>query len=169
MQKYKEAVAVFKMALKIKKEAMDADAYFQLGRSYTNQGKHSEALNAFKQALYITRAESIDGNATKSGTVPTEEELHYNIALAYHNLARFEEAIKELQIVITINPRMAEAYYGLAVCYLGKGDRRAAERQQQILQPLNPELAERVSQALSTNRNVPPGLSEGTLGGRRRP
>jgi|SRR5882724_3672649 len=168
LQKHKEAVAVFKMALRIKRDILDAEGFYQMGLAYSALGKHSDALAAFKQALYITRAESIIAGTPSQTRVPTAEELHYSLGLAYHSLGRFEDAIKELQQVIAQNPRMAQAYYGLAVCYIGMGDRRSAEKQQRILFSLNPALAERIAQALATNRNLPPGVSEGMLGGSRR-
>lgn len=168
LRKYKEAVAVFKMAVRIKRELLDSEAYFQMGHAYSAIGKHSEALGAFKQALYISRAEAITVEGEKPSRIPTSEELHYSLGLAYHNLGRIEDAIKELQQVVSINPRFAEAYYGLAVCYVGIGDRKSAEKQQQILSGLNPDLAARIAQALATNRNIPPGLNDGILGARRR-
>jgi hypothetical protein len=48
------------------------------------------------------------------------------------------------------------------------GDRRSAEKQQKILSTLNPDLANKIGQALSSYRNLPPGVSEGMLGGRKR-
>ncbi|HEY6122943.1 MAG TPA: TonB family protein [Pyrinomonadaceae bacterium] len=168
LQKPKDAVAVFKMALRIRKDSLDAESYYQLGLAYTAVGKNSDALNAFKQALYTTRAEGIDADAAKSKKAPTAEELHYSLGLAYHNLGRFEDAVKELNQVIALNPKLAAAYYGLAVCYISMRDRKSAEKQQKILSSLNPELANRISQALATNTNLPPGLNDGMLGNRRR-
>jgi tetratricopeptide (TPR) repeat protein len=147
---------------------VDAEAYFQLGNSYSGLGKHDDALKAFKQALYVSRAEAINPEDQGSRKIPSAMELHYSIGLAYHRLGRFAEAIKELKQVITINPKLAEAYYGLAVCYIGTGDRKSAEKQQKVLETLNPDLAEKVAQALSSNSNMPPGVSEGMLGGSRR-
>jgi TonB family protein len=168
LQRHKEAVAVIKMAIQIKPEVVDADAYYQLGNSYSGLGKHDDALKAFKQALYVSRAEAINPDETGLRRAPSPLELHYSIGLTYNNLGRFSDAIKELKQVVAINPELAEAYYGLAVCYIGMGDRRSAEKQQKILSTLNPDLANRVGQALSNNRNMPPGVSEGMLSGSRR-
>jgi tetratricopeptide (TPR) repeat protein len=166
LRQYKEAIAVFKMAIRIKRDLLDAEAYYQMGQAYSALGKHSDALNSFKQALYIARADAISAEG-QSARVPTVEELHYNLGLAYHNLARFQEAIKELRQVIAVNPGFAEAYYGLAVCYIGLGDRKSAEKQQKILAPLNPDLAARISQALATNHIPPPSVTDGMLGAGR--
>jgi TonB family protein len=169
LRQYKEAVAVFKMAIQIKRDTLDAEAYYNLGHSYTGIGKHSDALNAFKQALYISRAEAINAEEHKSVRTPSAAELHYGIALANSHMGRYSDAIKELKQVIEINPQFAEAYFGLAVCYIAMGDRKGAEKQQRILATMNPNLADKVSQALGPNSNLPPGVSEGILGGRRRP
>jgi TonB family protein len=169
LRQYKEAVAVFKMAIQIKRDSLDAEAYYNLGHSYSGIGKHADALNAFKQALYISRAEAINAEEQKSVRTPSAAELHYSIALANSNMGRYSDAIKELKQVIEMNPQFAEAYFGLAVCYIGLGDRNGAEKQQRILATMNPDLADKVSQALGPNRNLPPGVSEGILGGRRRP
>jgi tetratricopeptide (TPR) repeat protein len=168
LRQYKEAVAVFKMAIQIRRDIVDAEAYFTLGHAYTALGKHSDALNAFKQALYISRAEAINTEEQKSLRTPSAAELHYGIALANSNTGRYSDAIKELKLVIELNPQYAEAYFGLAVCYIAMGDRKGAEKQQKILATMNPDLADKVSQALGPNRNLPPGVSEGILGGRRR-
>jgi tetratricopeptide (TPR) repeat protein len=166
LRQHKDAIAAFKLAIRIKRELLDAEAYYQMGQAYTALGKHSEALGAFKQAMYIARAEAItsEGQSVKS---PTREELHYHLGLAYHNLTRFNESIKELQQVVAVNPKFAEAYYGLAACYIGLGDRISAEKQQKILAQLNPELAARISEALATNRIAPASVTDGMLGRRR--
>jgi TonB family protein len=168
LRRYKDAVAVIKMAIQIKPDLVDAETYFHLGNSYEGLGKHEDALKAFKQSLYVARAETIIPELQSSHRTPSPQELHYSIGLAYNNLGKYTDAIKELKQVITINPQLAEAYYGLAVCYIATGDRRSAEKQQKILAGLNPDLANKIGQALSDNRNLPPGLSEGMLNGSRR-
>jgi tetratricopeptide (TPR) repeat protein len=168
LRRFKDAVAVIRMAIQIKPDMVDSETYFQLGNSYEGLGKHEDALKAFKQALYVARAETIIPELQSSHRTPSPQDLHYSIGLVYNNLGKFADAIKELKQVITINPQLAEAYYGLAVCYIATGDRRSAEKQQKILATLNPNLANKVGEALGVSRNVPPGLSEGMLNGSRR-
>jgi tetratricopeptide (TPR) repeat protein len=164
---YTEAIAVFKMAIEIKREVMDADAYYQLGQAYSEQGKHTDALAALKQALYISRAETLNGEAPRSRNTPSAVQLHYTLGSAYHRLSKFKEAIQELRIVIDINPKIAEAHFGLAVCYLSIGDRKSAEKEQKILATLNPALAQKIADALfSNNRITPPGVTDGLFGKR---
>jgi TonB family protein len=162
LHQYKETVAVLKMAIRIKPEVVDAEAYYQLGQAYTALGKHSDALEAFKQALYITRAQTIDPDGAKVQRFPSLEDIHYGLALTYHNMGRYSVAIKELQQVIAMNPKFAEAYYGLVMSYVALGDRKSAEKQQKILSSLNTALGEKAANALSLPSPIlPPGVNRG--------
>jgi len=149
MGQHKEAIAVFKMAIKISPELLDAQGYLHLGHAYLALRKDSQALAAFKQAMYIVREEALDPEGKKIAQSPSVEELHYSLSLAYHRLGRYPDAIKELTQVIALNPKLAEAYYSLAVAYIGIGDRRSAEKQQTTLASLNPALAEKIATALA--------------------
>jgi len=145
---HKEAIVVFKMAIKISPELLDAQGYHRLGHSYLALGKDSDALKAFKQAMYIMREEALDPERKKLQQPRSFEELHYSLSLAYLRLGRYQEAIKELTQVIELNPKLGEAYYGLALAYIGTGDRRSAEKQRTTLASLNPALADKVTAAL---------------------
>ena len=148
---HKEAIAVFKMAIRISPEMLAAEGYHHLGHSYLALGKDSDALTAFKQAMYIMREEALDPERKKMQQPRSFEELHYSLSLAYIRLGRYQEAIKELTQVIALNPKLAEAYYGLAVAYIEIGDRRSAEKQRTTLASLNPALADKVASALASH------------------
>jgi tetratricopeptide (TPR) repeat protein len=169
LHKYKEAVASFKMAIRIKAEVVDAEAYYRLGEACSVLGKHSEGLEAFKQAMYIARAQTLEPDPSSYQGFPTPSELHYGLGFEYHNLGRDDEAITELKEATALNPRFAEAYYGLAVAYITLGDRKSAEQQEKILRPLNAALADRIVRSFSLFRGRPPGVTEGNLGTRARP
>jgi len=112
--------------------------------------------------LYITRAQAIDPDGAKVQRFPSVEDIHYSLALTYHNMGRYGEAIKELQKVIAMNPKFAEAYYGLVLSYVALGDRKSAEKQQKILSSLNTALGEKAANALSPpSRILPPGVNTG--------
>lgn len=49
-------------------------------------------------------------------------ETHYNLATAYFNANKFQEAQQEYQDAIKINPELADAYYSLAVAYESHAD-----------------------------------------------
>ncbi|HEU0050015.1 MAG TPA: TonB family protein [Nitrososphaera sp.] len=162
LHQYKDTVAVLKMAIRIQPEVVDAEAYYQLGQAYLALGKHSDALEALKHALYITRAQAIDPDGAKVQRFPSLEDIHYGLALTYHNMGRYSVAIKELQQVIAMNPKFAEAYYGLVLSYVALGDRKSAEKQQKILSSLNTALGEKAANALSPPSQIlPPGVNTG--------
>jgi Tfp pilus assembly protein PilF len=161
--KYKEAVVGLKMAIRIKPEVVDAEAYYHLGYSYSKLGKHKDALEAFKQALYVTRAQAIDKDEAKAQSSPTLGKIHYSLGIAYHNLARDQEAIKELNEAVKLNPKLAEAYYGLAIAYISLGDRSSAQRLQRTLISLNAALAQQLADALSNRAKDLPCNSRNSL------
>jgi TonB family protein len=162
LHQYKESVAVLKMAIRIKREVVDGEAYYQLGHAYIALSKNSDALEAFKQALNITRAQALDPSRAKGQKFTSLSNIHYSLALAYHNMGRYGNAIKQLQEVLTLDPKFAEAYYGLALSYIALGDRRSAEKQQKILSSLNAALAEKIANALSRPGSIlPPGVTGG--------
>ncbi len=157
LQKHKEAIAVYKMALQTNPSVLSAQAYYMWGQSYLALKKTSEAISAFKQALYITRADAIDPERKESPRFPSLEQLHYAMGIAYMNSRRFAYSINELKEVVTLNPKNAEAYYALALAYIANGNRREAEKQRKTLSALDSALAQKIPMALET------GASPGCL------
>ena len=156
LQKHKEAIAVYKMAVQTDRSALGAPGYYMWGHSYLALEKTSEALSAFKQALYITRADAIDPERKEENGYPLPEQLHYAMGIAYLQARRFDDSINELKRVVTLNPKKAEAYYALALAYLANGNRREAEKQQKTLSSLDSDLAQKIVIALAA-----PGLPQG--------
>lgn len=150
---YKEAVAVLKMAIQIKKEVVDAQGYYYLGTGYAAIGKHSNALDSFKQALYILRAESVDHQQPKTSNAPPLAHVYHGIGAMYYNLQRPNDAIKELKRAIELNPKLADAYYVLALSYIELGNRKSAESHRDTLKTLNSKLAAKIDTALSKTGN----------------
>jgi tetratricopeptide (TPR) repeat protein len=155
---YKEAVVVFKMAIRIKPEFVDAQDYYHLSRSYTALEKFSLALEAIKVALYIKRAEQVNAVSGYTSLAPTMADLHYSAGLAYYNLQRYRDAAEELKQVIALNPKHAPGYFGLALTYLATGDRKAAEKQQEALESLDPVYAAKIAKLLAIKSDNPMGL-----------
>jgi len=150
MHKDKEALAGFKMASQINRSAIDARAYYMWGGSYLALDKPAEATSAFKQALGIIRSKAIGSDSTDNQNAPSAEQLHQGLGIAYLNSSRFNDAVKEFQQVVLLNPQNADAHYALAMAYLVKGDRTSAENQNRILGSLNAELAKKVKNAIAT-------------------
>jgi len=149
LRKHQEAIAVYKMAVHTDRTVLGAQAYYMWGQSYLALEKTSDALKAFKQALYITRADAIDPERKEVKGYPSPEQLHYALGIAYLNSKQFAKAIDELKQVATLNPKNAYARYALAIAYLYNGNRREAEIQQKTLISLDAALAEKITNALA--------------------
>ena len=158
LREHQEAVAVFKMAIRIKPEVFDAEAYSQLSNAYTGLGKFSQSLEAIKQALYLKRAEQAGAEVVNSPRSPSLADLHYLSGLAYYNLRRYSGAIDELKEVLLLNPNRAQVHHGIALAYLANGDRKSAEKHQQVLESLDPVFAAKIAKLLSSPRNNQPGF-----------
>jgi len=154
-QQYPEAIAVLKIAIRIKPEIIDAEAYYRFNSAYSALGKFGDALKAIKQAIYIKRAEQANPDRASSAGFPTLADLHYSAGLTYYNLRRYSSSIEEWKQVIALNPKLTLGHYGLALAYIALGDRKSAEKQQEILQSLDPEAAAKIANSLSNANTAP--------------
>lgn len=157
LKQYKEAVVVFKMAIRIKPAIVDAEDYYHLSRAYTALEKFSPALEAIKLALYIKRAEQVNAENGSLSRSPAMADLHYSAGLALYNLKRYREALEELKQVVAFNPKHAPGHFGLALTYLATGERKRAEKEQELLEPLDPVYAAKLAKLLSTKTDDPKG------------
>ncbi len=69
-------------------------------------------------------------------------EEHYNLGLAYGQQGRLDEAIRECQVALRINPNYAKAHYNLGVAYGQQGRLDEAIREYQVALRVNPNYAE---------------------------
>lgn len=150
LKNYKEAVVVFKRAIKIKPQNVDAEAYYHLSNAYAALEKFPNALEAIKQAMFIQRAEQANPEIANTPKSLSLADLHYATGLAYYNLRRYSAAIEELNHAIALNPKRAQAHFGLALSYLASGNRRSAEKQHEALESLDPVYAARIAKLLSS-------------------
>ena len=149
LHKDKEAVAGYKMAKQIQPSVFDAAAYFNWGRSYLALKKNSDAISAFKQSISLMRAEAIGLEPKNNASLPSSEQVHHHLGVAYINDRRFTDAIKAFKQVVALNPANAEAHFALAISYLNTGDQRAAQDESKILASLDPEMAKKLTLAMS--------------------
>ena len=157
LKQYKEAIVVFKMAIRIQPAIVDAEDYYHLSRAYTALEKFSPALDAIKLALYIKRADQVNAENGSLSRAPALADLHYSAGLALYNLKRYREALAELKQVVALNPKHAPGHFGLALTYLATGERKGAEKEQELLEPLDPIYAAKLAKLLTTNTNDPQG------------
>jgi tetratricopeptide (TPR) repeat protein len=158
LKQYKEAVVVFKMAIRIKPAVVDAEDYYHLSRSYTALEKFPLALEAIKLALYIKRAEQVNAENGSMSRAPAMADLHYSAGLAFYNLKRYRDALEELKQVVALNPKHAPGHFGLALTHLATGERKAAEQEQELLEPLDPVYAAKLAKLLATKTADPQGV-----------
>jgi tetratricopeptide (TPR) repeat protein len=159
LKQYKEAVVVFKIAIRMKPAIVDAEDYYHLSRAYIALEKFSLALDAIKLALYIKRADQINAENGSLSRAPALADLHYSAGLAFFNLRRYREALEELKQVVTLNPKHAPGHFGLGLTYLATGEPKEAAKQQEVLEPLDPVYAAKLAKLLATRSDDPQGFA----------
>ena len=150
LKQYKEAVVVFKMAIRMKPAIVDAEDYYHLSRAYIALEKFSLALDAIKLALYIKRADQVNAENGSLSRAPALADLHYSAGLALFNLRRYREALEELKQVVALNPKHAPGHFGLGLTYLATGEPKEAAKQQEVLEALDPVYAAKLAKLLAT-------------------
>jgi tetratricopeptide (TPR) repeat protein len=95
-------------------------AWDTLGNMYENIGLHSQAIEAFEQAIAIA---------------PYKEVYHYHLGIALAYQMQYNQAIQALEKVITINPRYMLAHCALAGYYRRMGREAEAQEHAQIARP----------------------------------
>jgi len=80
----------------------EADAHFQKGVSYINEGDYREAIEEFNRTLTID-SKYVDA--------------YCGIGIAYLNQKKYKEAIEALEKTVVLDPEKAIAYYLLGMAY----------------------------------------------------
>jgi len=80
----------------------EADAHFQKGVNYMNEGNYQEAIGEFNQTLTID-SKYVDA--------------YCGIGIAYLNQKKYKEAIEALEKAIALDPDKAIAHYLLGMAY----------------------------------------------------
>lgn len=80
----------------------EADAHFQKGVTYVNQGDYQQAVEAFNLALAVD-SEYVDA--------------YCGIGIAYLNQKKYKEAIEALEKAVSIDSERAIVYYLLGMAY----------------------------------------------------
>jgi len=107
-----------------------AGAWFNLGVTYAELGRHQDAIEAYKQAIRI------------KPDLANEHYTHKNLGAAYSELGRWQDAIEAYKQVIRIKPDDAAAHYDLGVTYAELGRHQdAIEAYKQAIR-IKPDFAE---------------------------
>lgn len=104
-QRFEEAVKLYQHALK--RGLNDADTNFMLGMSFNELGAHTEALP------YVMRASELNNE---------DVEIGFQYGLTLCQLEMFEEAVKQLEIVLAKDPKHVDALYNLGLAKYMKNE-----------------------------------------------
>lgn len=72
---------------------------------------------------------------------PSSVEDYYNLGIFKHNEGQYDEAIKQLNEALRLNPKADYVHYALAAAYAMKGDHAQALKHLERAVKLNPENA----------------------------
>lgn len=99
-ESFNDAIKLYQQALKTGVD--EADTNYMIGMSFNNLGDYKSALP------FLMRAAELDQNK--------DEEIQFQYGLVLCHLELFDQAVKQLDIVLNINPKHTDALYnrGLA-------------------------------------------------------
>ena len=86
----------------VKKSPNKNRPHYNLGLYYSKQGRHQEAIEAYKKALHIK---------------PNDAGMYHNMGVAYRKIGRYQEAIEAYQEAIRLKPDNSDAYNNLGLTY----------------------------------------------------
>jgi len=140
-----------------KENASDPESHFLFGQACLNEGKHQEAMDAFKKTIalcpdhapahfFLAKVfdvfkrydEMIDAFQEAAWLKPDWAEAHYNLGLSFLVLGRPDEGIGSFKEAIRIQPDMAEAHNGLAIVYQMTGQAELSEEHRNKATELEP-------------------------------
>lgn len=108
-------------------ESPQVYGYLKEARKLTARNETGQALKLLRQAKKM---------------VPDSAAIHYNLGLVYLNRRNFDEAIKECNLSLSLNPLNPEVYFLLGYLYFQKNDFVSASESYKKGIELNPNLAE---------------------------
>lgn len=119
-----------------------ADAYGALGNLYRSAGKDTEAIVAYKEAVYR--------NSTNS-------DVYLSLGLLHEKHANVDEAVVAYKQAIKIKPDNADARLRLADLYLARGSNtQAVEQYGEFLKlkPESPDIQLKLARILAKNKEI---------------
>ena len=155
---YEKALRYFKTMTQ--EYPLNAKLWFILGYCYGELGRHTEAIDAYKQVIRIKPddtephfclgtafvnvgryTEAINAFKEAIRIKPDYAEAHGYLGVVYGILGRYTEAIDAFKQAIRIKPDYAAAHCGLGAAYLGAGSRNLALEEYKVLKDLDKNLA----------------------------
>lgn len=108
-----------------------------------NQGRHravrymNQGVQKFRDGLHDSALRDLEAAAREDDTFT---QAHYNLAKAYQEMKRWDDAQRHLNRVVTLEPENAGYNYDLGVCYQMLGRQDLAMKAYEKALSLNPKL-----------------------------
>jgi tetratricopeptide (TPR) repeat protein len=115
-QQYDEAILAYRQALQIHPD--DAVVHHNLARCYIRQGNREAAERERKIAKQLQDdADEIDRAQAGIHQYPDQPERYAYLASLYQKRGKWEQAIQQYRLALTVNPRFMPAYHQLVEIY----------------------------------------------------
>ena len=114
----------------------DSEVQYHLGWLYSQKELFEEMNEHYNLATDKKWKKKVDSDRKELWT------RYYNMAVKGMNAQRFDFAMEQFDLAITINPNEADAYEGLAITHLNTGNSEAGIEMYQKAVELNPKKAE---------------------------
>jgi len=117
------AIAAYRESIKLDENSPvhNEQPYFNLGALLAKSGRPEEAVS------WLVRAAAI---------VPDSEKIHYQLSKAYFDLNRFEDARREAEKAVSLDPGQSSNHYLLGRIYQRSGSRALAAEQFRLTEEL---------------------------------
>jgi tetratricopeptide (TPR) repeat protein len=123
-----------------------AEKYFQEGNAHATKSEFQKAIDAYKKAIKFD---------AKSASI------HYNLANVLIATNQVDEAIKEYNIAIELNPLIPDFHRNLGFAYAVKRDGKKAKEKYEALKILSPKHAEELMLWIKTeNEQLQPAKTQ---------
>ena len=88
-----------------------------LGLAFQSRGEYQTALDLYNKALNNIPTRPASTTQPGSQFAPGEERVYFQRGMVFAQLSRYPEAVKDLKLALTLNPKFYEAYYNLGIIY----------------------------------------------------
>jgi tetratricopeptide (TPR) repeat protein len=152
LERWQEAALAFSRCLGLDfKETVGSSSYYQKAMEIMSQAVRLQlelAPMRYHQVVvgtgFSSSAARLEALRQAAAANPRDERLHFDLALVYLQLGRYQEATSALKAVVRFNPANALAHYRLALIYCTIGDPGAAVEEYAVLKTLDQRLAEQI-------------------------
>lgn len=124
---YQQAIKDYTKALELNPK--NYNNYNRRGNAYYNLGAYQQAIKDYNMAIQFKLADIKQGSAPPGmgkGMQATFAELYYNRGTAYGSIENYEEALKDYDRVIELDPLFSRAYNNKGKVYFALGNHQQA-------------------------------------------